>query len=360
MASNQEERKKFITALQEMDKVCKEVNAETQKRNEENPVIYEVMQLSELMKKASQLPGKSEVMQTPDNYLSQIADFYNNNWLGNKDFMHIPNFSQVMTNYMKYPIIIAREQGKDEMLAISTIKYDENNIEEIDPYFPDQEAKYFSITGILAKRGTIHKGMGKKIYEIALRGAHGYNKIYRGTRIMCVIDCRNSQSLRALSTAVETINANELVGENQELPANIVGYYELLNTETGELEEAPTLVLEVGLEPQSKGTATIEAKTLEYARPESGSLFEALTKELKAKLKKYGIQEPIKHEDVGTGMVHYYTFDNDCSLEQTKIISNGTEKGNDRKPVEDETKKTQGPVIMYWGDDNLGDDTSER
>ena len=360
MASNQEERKKFITALQEMHKACEAVNNEIRKSNPENEVIYEVMQLSELMKKASEQPEEGEVKQTPDNYLSQIADFYNNNWLGNKDFMHIPNFSQVMANYMKHPIIIAREQGQDEILAISTIKYDENNPEEIDPYFPDPEAKYFSITGILAKRGTTHKGMGKKIYEIALRGAHGYSKTYPGTRIMCVIDCRNAQSLRALSTAVETINSKGLVGENQELPANIVGYYELLNTETGKLEEAPTLVLEVGLEPQAKGTARIEAKTLEYSKPESGSLFETLTKELKVKLKKYGIQEPIKHEDIGTGMVHYYTFGKDCSLEQTKIISNGTEKGNDRIAIDDETKKTQGPVIMYWGEGNLGDDTSER
>lgn len=395
MAENQAERKKFYRALQEMQKVCKEVNADAKKSQPESKVIYEVMQLSEITKKASELPiesaiasespsksavaseqlsentatsvqsGENAVAPTADMYLEQIADFYNNNWLGNKDFMHIPNFSQVMSNYMKYPIIIAREEGKDEILAISTIKYDENNPDEIDPYFPDPEAKYFSITGILVKKGTPHKGMGKKIYEIALRGAHEYNKIYPGTRIMCVIDCRNSQSLRALSTAVETINENGLVGEGQELPANIVGYYELVDTETGALEEAPTLVLEVGLDSQNKGTATKQDKTLEYSKPESGSLFEALTEELKGKLKKYGIQPPIKHEDVGTGTVRYYSLADECSLEKTKIVSNGTEKGNDRTPIEDETKRTQGPVIMYFGGEDfnlgdLGDDTSER
>lgn len=152
----------------------------------------------------------------------KIADFYNSNWLGNKDFMHIPNCEQVLENCKRYPIIIAREEGKKEILGISAIKYDENDENTMDPYFPEEDAKYFSITGILVKKETSHRGMGKKIYEIALRGAHEYNKTYPGTRIMCVIDCRNNHSLRALATAVENINAGEKVGEGRMLPANIV------------------------------------------------------------------------------------------------------------------------------------------
>lgn len=349
--NNQIAREKFIRALTEMQKTCEEVK--------EKDIIYEVMQLSEITKTSSEMPTEGETKTTPDNYLNQIADFYNNNWLGNKDYMHIPNFSQVMDNYMKYPIIIAREKGKDEILAISTVKYDENNQEEIDPYFPDPEAKYFSITGILAKRGTTHKGLGKKIYEIALRGAYRYNKYYPGTRIMCVIDCRNWPSLRALSAAVESINGNELVGKGQELPANIDGFY-TVSDETGKLIEAPTLVLEVGLESQNKGIANLEDKTLEYSKPENGTMFERLLQELKEKLEKYKIQAPIKNEDIGTGTVCYYTFNEECSLERTKIISNGTEEGNDRCSIDDETKRIQGPVIMYWGNENVGDDDSER
>lgn len=359
MANNQAEREKFIRALTEMQKICKEVNDDARKCEPQNQIIYEVMQLSELTKMPSEMPAEKQTRPTSDNYLNQIADFYNNNWLGNQDFMHIPNFSQVMENYMKYPVIIAREKGKNEILAISTIKHDENNPEQIDPYFPEPEAKYFSVTGILVKRGTPHKGMGKKIYEIAIRGAHEYNKYYPGTRIMCVIDCRNWPSLRALSGAVETINENELVGEGQELPANIAGFY-TLSDEAGELIEAPTLVLEVGLESQNKGIANLEDKTLEYSKTETGTLFGTLLQELKDKLEKYKIQQPIKNEDVGTGTVHYYTFDADCSLEGTKIVSNGTEEGNDRCPIDDQTKRMQGPVIMHWGDENLGDDTSER
>lgn len=356
----QEQRKKFYTALQVMKQICEEVNEEESPKQEGNRVIYEVMQLSELVRKSkTKASGKTL---TTDHYLSQIADFYNENWLGNKDYMHIPNYSQVMSNYMRYPIIIAREEQDDEILAISTIKYDENNPDEIDPYFPDVEAKYFSITGILAKRETTHRGMGKKIYEIALRGAHAYNKHYPGTRIMCVIDCRNSQSLRALSAAVEKINRDQLVGEGQELPANIVGYYELRNSQTGELEEAPTLVLEVGLETQNKGTADIQEKALTYQKTETTPLFDSLNNELKGQFAKYGMQQPIKNEDIGTGTVYYYTLADECSLEKTKIVSNGTEKGNDRSPVDDETKRMQGPVIMYLGDEefDLGDDSSER
>lgn len=355
----QGQRKKFHTAIQAINQICQQVNTEEPKNQDGNRVIYEVMQLSELVRK-SEADGSSEIL-TTDHYLSQIADFYNENWLGNKDYMHIPNYSQVMSNYMRYPIIIAREEGKDEILAISTIKYDENNPDEIDPYFPDEEAKYFSITGILAKRETTHRGMGKKIYEIALRGAYEYNKHYPGTRIMCVIDCRNAQSLRALSTAVERINREELVGEGQELPANIVGYYELRNSQTGELEEAPTLVLEVGLNSQNKGTADIQDKTLIYSKSENKSLFDALNTELREQFAKYGMQQPIKNEDIGTGTVCYYSLAGECSIEKTTIISNGTEKGNDRSPVDDKTKRMQGPVIMYFGEENdVGDDTSER
>lgn len=355
----QEQRKKFHTALQAMNKICKQVNSEESQNQDGNRVIYEVMQMSELVRR-SETDGSCK-RPTTDQYLSQIADFYNQNWLGNKDYMHIPDYSQVMSNYMRYPIIIAREDGEDEILAISTIKYDENNPNEIDPYFPDPEAKYFSITGILAKRETTHRGMGKKIYEIALRGAYEYNKQYPGTRIMCVIDCRNAQSLRALSTAVERINRDELVGEGQELPANIVGYYELRNSQTEELEEAPTLVLEVGLNSQKKGIADIQDKTLSYSKPEKTSLFDALNTELREQFAKYGMQKPIKNEDIGTGTVCYYSLSGECSVEKTSINSNGTEKGNDRSPVDDKTKRMQGPVIMYFGKEiDVGDDNSER
>ncbi len=320
------EREQFFRILKEMHMVCEQVNEELKKREPDNKLRYEVLQFSDLARDWDSV--------------YKIADFYNNNWLGNKDFMHIPNCQQVLENCKKYPIIIAREEGEKDILGISAIKYDENSKDTIDPYFPEEDAKYFSITGILVKRGTTHKGMGKKIYEIAIRGAHEYNKVYPGTRIMCVIDCRNNHSLRALSTAVENINVGEKVGENRMLPANIVGYYELRNPEDGKLEEAPTLVLEVGLDDIEKTSIEKSEKTLEYKEVDGQSLFDSLTAELREKVQAYGLAKPIVMKDDGCGIVYYYSLQSDCVLEGTKIIPNGTEQGNDRKPMVDETLNT--------------------
>lgn len=302
------EKEKFFRILKEMHKVCEDVNKDIKQTNPESTLRYEVLQFSDLAKKWDSV--------------YKIADFYNNNWLGNKDFMHIPNFEQVLSNCKQYPIIIAREEGKEEILGISAIKYDENTEDFIDPYFPEEDAKYFSITGILVKKDTNHRGMGKKIYEIALRGAHEYNNYYPGTRIMCVIDCRNEHSLRALATAVENINKNELVGEGKELPANIVGYYELRNPESDTLEEAPTLVLEVGLDGQDKQKSEEVEKVLEYKQEEGRPLFDTIRDDLKRKFKEHGLKKPIVMEDNGCGIVYYYSLQDGFKLQGTKIISN--------------------------------------
>ena len=68
--------------------------------------------------------------------------------------MHIPDFYQTLRNCLKYPIIIARKKDTDQILGISTIKYDENNTEHIDPYFPEQDAKYFSIFSLFTSSQT--------------------------------------------------------------------------------------------------------------------------------------------------------------------------------------------------------------
>ena len=315
------ERERFLRILECMNNTCREVNEEILRETPDSKVIYEVLQFSDIARNW--------------NSVHRIADFYNYNWQGNIDFMHIPDFRQVLDNCLNYPIIIAREEGKDDILAISTIKYDENLEGQIDPYFPEENAKYFSITGILAKRETEHRGMGKKIYEIAIRGVHGYHKEYPDTRIMCVIDCRNKNSLRALSSAVEKINEKGIYGENKELPANIVGYYELQNLENESLSEAPTLVLEVGLNERERMVKE-EEKVISYQQEDGEELFQSLKNELREKFMKYGIENPIVNQDGDLGIVYYYSLDREYGLQGTEIISNGTEKGNDRIPVYDE------------------------
>lgn len=319
------ERLKFLSILRELRNECKRVNEENELLNPDNEVVYEVFQLSDLS-------------ENRDN-IYMVADFYNKNWQGNRDFMHIPDFEQTLANTRAYPIIIARKKGTDEILGISTIKYDENSEEFIDPYFPEGDAKYFSITGILTKRNNTYKGIGKKIYEIALRGAYNYEKHYPGTRIMCVIDCRNRQSLRALSSAVKNIRDDGFLGNNLYLPANVFGYYELRDKEEGKLLEAPTLVMEVGLSPKEKNGEEEDfgLRNIIFNRKEGQSLFDTLLETLKDNLYEYKINEPQVLEDTDAGMVYFYSLEDRemCKLEGISIESNGTEKGNDRVPKDD-------------------------
>ena len=327
------EKMKFLSILRELRNECRRVNEENDLVDPDNEVVYEVLQLSDLAEKW-------------DNVVN-IADFYNNNWLGNADFMHIPDFEQTLANCREYPIIIARKKGTDDILGISTIKYDENTLGKKDPYFPEDDAKYFSITGILTRRNNVHRGIGKKIYEIAIRGAHNYERYYPGTRIMCVIDCRNRQSLRALSSAVANIRNNGIVGEGKELPSSIVGYYELRGKEDDELVEAPTLVMEVGLKPIDSRKEPADKRTISFSLEKDKTRFESLRCVLRDNLSKYKIGLPTITEDEECGMVYFYHLGNskECNLEGINIESNGTENGNDRVPrSEAEMRRFVGPI----------------
>lgn len=312
------EREKFLAILRELRDVCEYTN----KEDEESKVIYEVLQFSELSKKW--------------NSVHNIANFYNHNWLGNVDFMHIPDFEQTLRNCQNYPIIIAREKGTDTILGISTIKYDENSEQNIDPYFPEPDTKYFSVTGILVKKNNPYKGIGKKIYEIAIRGAYNYEKSYPGTKMTCVIDCRNKQSLRALASAINNIETNNYIGEGKELPAHILGYYELRGKENDDLLEAPTLVMEIDLRGKSKSKDE-STDVLEYTRNDGEELFNSLLAILKDNFSKYGINEPIIEEDTDCGMVYFYSLQEKerCKIENVEIKPHDTAEGNDRKVMYD-------------------------
>jgi len=328
------ERTKFMTILRELERTCRSVNKQAEETGE-SEVIYEVLQFSDLAKKWDSVYN--------------ITEFYNHNWLGNIDFMHIPDFRQTLENCKSYPIIIARKNGTDEILGISTIKYDENSEDKIDPYFPEEDAKYFSITGILTRKNNTHKGIGKKIYEIAIRGAYNYEKEYPDTKMMCVIDCRNRQSLRALTSAVNRIKEEKCVGEGKELPVHILGYYELRSKEEDKILEAPTLVIEIELEARI-AKQTDNNSTLEYEN-NGEDLFNSLLATLRNKLARFGINEPTIREDEDCGIVYFYSLEDKekCTIQGVTINPNGTEQGNDRKPREDrEMKEFVGPMPPIW------------
>lgn len=323
------EKRKFLSILNKLQNICNQVNDE----EPYSDVIYEVLQFSKLANSWDSV--------------YRIANFYNHNWLGNADFMHIPDFYQTLNNCINYPIIVARKKETGELVGISTIKYDENTDEHIDPYFPEKEAKYFSITGILTKKNNPHKGIGKKIYEIAIRGAYDFEKEYPGTQIMCVIDCRNRQSLNALASAVENIRKNNRVEEGKELPAHILGYYELRDTKNNQLLEAPTLVMEIELQEQESSNKN-NKMSIEFSHKEGeNDLLNQLLVELKNKFMTYGINPPIVEEDSECGTVYFYSLKDKekTRLQGITIIPNDTEKGNDRIPRPDEEiSKIMGPI----------------
>lgn len=303
---------RLYTAVSKMQNICNSINLD-----EGSNIEYVVLQ------------GVSE----NDRYandpfiVQKITNFYNYNWTGNIDFMHIPDFNQTLYNCRKYPIIIAREKETKEMLGISTIKYDENSTDNIDPYFPIDNQKYFSITGILTKKNNPHKGIGKRIYEIAMRGYHDYNEVYQDTKLICVIDCRNKNSVNALYSATERINRTRCL--DNPMQSNIISYY-LVTDEENNMLEAPTIVVE------SKSIKQLDKEnrpTIEYIKEEKEQ-FISLLKSLKEVIVKNNEKKPIINND-DAGIVSYFEIENSTTL--PNIISNGTEEGNDRKPRKDKT-----------------------
>ena len=293
---------RFKIAVNKISNICKEIN-----QNEKETLEYIVLQGLK----------KSDPYLNDPFIIHKIADFYNYNWLGNVDFMHIPEFPQVEYNCNNYPIIIAREKDSKEIIGISTLKYEENSKYDKDPYYPISGEKYFSITGILTKKDNPHKGVGKKIYEIALRAHYEFNKIFKDTSIMCVIDCRNKNSLNALHAATE--NLNDKV--NDTMVAKVSGYY-ILTDNNNKMLEAPTIVLKV----EKNKNKDNKRKKVKFIHPVGKDLFKSLLKTLREELK--DVSEPIINIDEGTGVVYYYHVKNYNSL--PKVIPNGTEKGNDR------------------------------
>ena len=302
--------------------------------------------LNELcIKENSQLPlncnYEYEVLQLSDINLETITSayylskFYNENYCGNKDFMHIPTFEQMIENIIKYPIIIAREKNTNEILGSSILKYFDSHY-DIDPYFPEKNTRYFSVTGILTNRRNKEKkyyGIGKKIYQIMLEGVLKYKEQYdNNIRLMCVIDCRNNNSINALQTATDNLNKKY---NDKKMESLIVGYYEVESFQTGLLVEAPTFVIEMKMnQSNNKKYETVSLKYDNNNNTKEESYFK-----MKKHIDKLFLNNPnntIENIDYSCGLVKYnplltYNY----SLENIKIDSNGTDIGNNRIPISD-------------------------
>ncbi len=314
---------KFMRIMSVLKQLCKKATMEYSKVNPN--VAFGVYQFMKESEEQSFCPY-------------DLVEFYNENWTGNQDFMHIPNYDKMMKYIKSFPIIIAYDKVNMEILGISTMQYDEVTENHVDPYFPEMNSKYFSITGILTNPTNKFRGLngiGNKIYEIELFAALAFkqNSAYKDTRIMCVIDCRNKHSIYALKNAAQKLGEKfKLDQKGMEFPTYITAYY-IITNQHKKLTEAPTLVMEVDLEPK-KIEKHFERK-LEFIPDKNinESLLRTVVETFKPDLHFH----PVVNKDMELGGVDVTYVKLDSTFNQLKnfsnIITNGTEKGNDRIPL---------------------------
>jgi hypothetical protein len=189
------------------------------------------------------MPNKAKLIDS----IFELGYFYDTNFIGNKDFMHIPSIKQIANNVFHYPIILATKKNGlgEEIIGATTIKFENNSSILDNPYFPTKNENVLTITGILAKQnitdtfGNKLKGVGKELYKSAIKGAYNLNK-EENVRIICEIDCRNENSMKSLCKAVLDLK------QNIDINLFLAGYYEIINKD-GNLTEAPTFIFEVDL-----------------------------------------------------------------------------------------------------------------
>ena len=160
-----------------------------------------------------------------------------------------------------------------------------------------------------------------------MRGYYEFNKVYHDTRLLCVIDCRNKNSINAVYSATERINRKRDL--DNPLTSRIISYY-LVTDENHNMLEAPTIVVET---KSSDTYSTLDRPTVEYKKKEREQ-FISLLKTLRSALLSNEL-DPIVNMDEA-GIVSYYELDNNSVL--PVVIPNGTEQGNDRIPRVDDMR----------------------
>ncbi len=268
-----------------------------------------------------------------------LAYFYDVNYIGNKDFIHIPNISNILDNILKYPIMLATqkdEYGYEDILGVTTIKIENNNSISDNPYFPTYGETVLTISGILTKMNAVNKnnsrirGIGKELIKSSIRAAYNVNKQNK-IRLIYEVDCRNIHSFNAVVNAVK-----ELQEDNLNVSINIDGYYEILNS-LGDLQEAPTFVLEIEFNSTKTEKEKIEFNFLNCKSTELFSELNNVIEENTKELKEY----VNKKEDK---TIIYHTLEKINAL-NVSINPGDTAKGNERVPSIKELEYVQNDLI---------------
>lgn len=232
----------------------------------------------------------------------KLAYFYDRNFVGNKDFMHIPNISNILENILRYPILLASkkdENGHEDILGVTTVKMEKNLNLSDNPCFPTVNENVLSITGILAKMNNQDenqvrvRGVGKELFKSAIKAAVEINRI-EPVRLIFEVDCRNTNSLNAACRALK-----DLQKEGLNINMFISGYYEIKNKDKS-LVEAPTFILEIDL----SGAKTLSKSEVKFTYQDckKETLFKDLSDVIKSNTNE--IKSFIHSKDDKTVMYH--------------------------------------------------------
>lgn len=275
-------------------------------------------------------PNKGDLI----NKVLDLSYFYDKNFTGNKDFMHIPTFGQVATNLLHYPVLLASrklENGSNDIIGITTIKYEKHNDLSENPYFPTANENVLSITGVLTQSAAMSQdgnriyGIGKELYKSSIRAAIKLNQA-EPIRLICEIDCRNDKSLNAVTKAV-----SDLQEEGFDISSYIVGYYEIFNNHN-ELSEAPTFILEINLNDNKYQNTSAH---FSYVHCKANQLYDGLASQIREKV----IEKKRYINLVGSSHVIYHAV-KPINTKNIQLDIGHSADGNNRKPC-------LNPVLEY-------------
>lgn len=236
---NEMERKELLEYIQiACDKVTKGYHEQTGNKR----IKFRVLQL---------VDNENSKLENDTDIIRKSASLYDE-YEGNEEYIHIPSIEQMLENFQKHIVIGIEDIETGELEGVTTIKYYENEGENVNPYYPRKNTKYFEVTGVIVKQreNMTNKGLGTSMYEACFLGLHQFTKNHPLVRykMNVVIDCTNIKSLYAAQNAINNIASRNLVGKDRKIELNLAGIYVVKNPDTKTLVEAPTFVLESDLQ----------------------------------------------------------------------------------------------------------------
>ena len=343
-----------------LDKECEKATIEYQQGTNNKNVVFCVYQMhNDLIQRISPL---------------DIAKFYNVNWQGNIDFIHIPDCSKVISDLYHYPLIIAVDIEKKEVLGTATIKYEEITPDNYSPFFAELGSKKFEITGIMTSKNNVnygYRGIGSKIYEIAIETAYEWKNRMPDMRFTCEVDCRNVNSIHALHSAA-TKAGRRIFKFDPEMgfATPVIAYYYTIKP-NGDLYESTILVIEVKLEPHK--IVKSQAPLIEYNVDErfkkygdkiteeeyvTNGVYPCLLKTIKDIVEPNSNKTVIKNvaHDLDDSVVYYNMLNPEKNqLERfLNINTKGTELNKNRRPYDDSYLEKQYALFLAEIGLNIG------